>query len=308
MITRLFSKSKPINFIVVFFITLFAFALSYLKIQPELITFTTALQLITLFIVSYLSLLILNFISVKNKFVKRSNYDIILYAVFLLSIPLLLSNASIIFANCFVLLGLRRLISLHTPRDPEKKLFDAAFWFSIASMFYFWSILFFILIIILLIMYTSNVVKYWLIPLIGVITVFVLAVTFSVIYYGTFFSVFKSLPYVNFDYSIHNKPHTIVALTMLFSFGAWATIFYLNSVKAKKKSIRPVFKIIPIAAFIGFIIAVLAPQKNGSEFLFILGPLAIVISNYIENMEANWFKDVFLGLLVFVPFVLCLIN
>ena len=307
MITRLFSKSKPINFIAVFFITLLALLLSHLKILLEPKTITSVSSFVLLFIVTYLSLLVLNFISIKNKFVRGSSYDIILYAVFLLSIPLLLSNPYIIFANFFVLLGLRRLISLHTQRDLAKKLFDAAFWISVATIFYFWSILFFILILILLIMYTDNVVKHWLTPFVGVITVFVLAVTFSILYHGTFFTVFKSLPYVNFDYTIYNSPSVIIALTMLFSFGAWATIFYAKSVKGQKKSIRPVFKIIPIAVFIGFIIAVLAPQKNGSEFLFILGPLAIIISNYIESMESNWFKELFLGLLIFMPFILLLI-
>jgi len=235
MITRLFSKSKPINFIAVFFITLLALLLSHLKILLEPKTITSISSFVLLFIVTYLSLLVLNFISIKNKFVRGSSYDIILYAVFLLSIPLLLSNPYIIFANFFVLLGLRRLISLHTQRDLAKKLFDAAFWIS------------------------------------------------------------------------YNSPSVIIALTMLFSFGVWATIFYAKSVKGQKKSIRPVFKIIPIAVFIGFIIAVLAPLKNGSEFLFILGPLAIIISNYIESMESNWFKELFLGLLIFMPFILLLV-
>ena len=51
-------------------------------------------------------------------------------------------------------------------------------------------------------------------------------------------------------------------------------------------------------------IAAFAPQKNGSELLFLFAPLAVIITNYIETIEEKWFKELFLGLLVVIPIVL----
>lgn len=304
MIASIFSKSKPINFIIVFFITLLAFLLANLEDINKPIQLNNTLYLMVLFLASYTSILVLDFIVSKNKLTQNNNYEILLYALFLVAIPLSLSSGNIIFSNLFVLFGLRRLISLRTQKSMNKKLFDVAFWFAIAALFYFWSILFFVLILFTLLMYTDNKIKHWVIPFIGVATVFILAVSFSVVYYNNFFEVFKSLPITNLDFSSHNNLPFIIALTMLLSFGAWSSVFYIGEIKNKKKSFRPSFKIVLFAVIISFVIVVLAPEKNGSEFLFLFSPLAIIITNYIETMEVNWFKDVFLAILVLMPFVL----
>ncbi|GAA4233929.1 DUF6427 family protein [Postechiella marina] len=304
MIASIFSKSKPINFIIVFFITLLAFLLANLEDINKPIQLSNVLYLMVLFLASYISILMLDFIVSKNKLTQNNNYEILLYALFLVAIPLSLSSGNIIISNLFVLFGLRRLISLRTQKSMNKKLFDAAFWFAIAALFYFWSILFFVLILFTLLMYTDNKIKHWVIPFIGIATVFILAVSFSVLYYNNFFEVFKSLPITNLDFSTHNNLPFIIALTMLLSFGAWSSVFYIGEIKNKKKSFRPSFKIILFMVITSFAIVVLAPEKNGSEFLFLFSPLAIIITNYIETMEVNWFKDVFLAILVLVPFVL----
>lgn len=307
MITSIFSKSKPINFIIVFFITILAFFLANIKVIKETITTDYALYLGFLFFTSYISVLFLNFIVTKNKLTQNNNYEILLYALFLVAIPLSLSNNNIIFSNLFVLLGLRRLISLRSQKSVNKKLFDSAFWFAIAALFYFWSILFFALILFKLLMYTDNKVKHWVIPFTGALTVCVMATSFSIVYYDSFFEVFKSLPNTSFDFSPHNNISFIIAITMLLSFGSWASLFYIRDFKNKKKSFRPSFKTILFAVIVAFVIIVLAPDKNGSEFLFLFSPLAIIITNYVETMEENWFKEVFLAVLIIVPFALLLL-
>ena len=110
-------------------------------------------------------------------------------------------DKDILFANFFVLLGLRRVLSLRTPNHTKNKLFDAAFWFGIAALFYFWSILFFVLIFITLLLYTDNRIKNWIIPFVGLITVFVLFTSISIILYDDFFGLFNTSPAVSYNYN-----------------------------------------------------------------------------------------------------------
>lgn len=91
---------------------------------------------------------------------------------------------------------------------------------------------------------------------------------------------------------------------MLLSFGLWASLFYIKSLKGKKKAFRPSFKIVLFAVLIAFVIVVLAPNKTGSEFLFLFAPLAIIIANYIETIQEKWFKELFVLTLIGVPFIL----
>ena len=78
--------------------------------------------------------------------------------------------------------------------------------------------------------------------------------------------------------------------------------------KTKKEScLRPSYYVVLFAVLIGFLIIVFAPNKNGSEFLFLFAPLAIIIANYIEIIQEKWFKELFLFVIIIVPFVVLLL-
>jgi len=307
MITSIFSKSKPINFIIVFFITLLAFVLANLKLQNEPIVFSFIVEKIIIFSICYLSILTLNFIVGKNSLTHKSNFEILLYCLFLLMIPQTLLNDRIIVSNFFILLALRRILSLRSQISLKKKLFDASFWIAIAALFYLWAILFFILIFVILTLYTDNKAKNWIVPFAGLITVFLISTSYSVMVYDDFFEVFNISFKTSFDFSDYNSLKHIIAITILLSFGIWSSIFYLKSLKNKLKKFRPVFKAVFVMMLIAFSIVIIAPSKTGSEFLFLFAPLAIIITNYIEMIQEKWFKELFLIVLIVAPFILLML-
>ena len=307
MITSIFNKSKSINFIIIFFITLLAFLIAKMKLINETITFTIILKQLTLLLIVYASILLLNFIVSKNSLTKKNDYEILLFSLFLLFITQTTSHSFILISNFFVLLGLRRIMSLRSQKEVKKKLFDAALWIAIASLFYFWSILFFALILVSLILYTDSNFRHWIIPFTGVLTVYIIASVISFLFNGNFFELFNISSEVSYDFSQYNSLTYLVAITILLSFGIWSSFYYLKNIKNKKKASRSSFKIIIIAALIAFLIVIQSPNKGGSEFLFLFAPLAIIISNYIEIIQEKWFKEVFLLVLVFAPFILLML-
>lgn len=307
MITSIFSKSKPINFVIVFFITLLAFIFGRFGMPSEDVTALFLLKEVGLFCVCYASILLVNFIVSKNSLSRKSNYEILLFSLFLFILTQTTSNINILFSNFFVLLGLRRIISLRSQIQVNKKLFDAAFWFAIAALFYFWAILFFVLILVTLALYNDIKVNHWVIPFTSVASVFIIASAVSIVLYDTYFDTFKSLPETSFNFNSYNSASYIIAITILLSFGIWSSFFYINSIKEKKKAFRVSFKSILFSAVIGFAIVILAPVKDGSEFLFVFAPLAIVVANYVEIIQEKWFKETFLAVLIVLPFILLLL-
>ena len=307
MITSIFSKSKPINFIFVFFITLLAFVLANIKLQNEPIDFFFIIEKAAIFTVCYLSILILNFIVGKNNLTHKSNYEILLYCLFLLMIPQTFLNDRIIVSNLFILFALRRILSLRTQISLKKKLFDASFWIAIAALFYFWAILFFILIYAMLTLYTDNKIKNWIVPFTGVLVVFLVSICYSVIIYDDFFEALNFSFGTSLDFSNYNSLKYVIAITIVLSFGIWSSIFYLKSIKNQLKKIRPVYKAIFVMLLIAFSIVVIAPVKSGSEFLFLFAPLSIIVTNYIETIQENWFREVFLLVLIITPIALLML-
>jgi len=295
MITSIFSKSKPINFIIVFIIVSINEAITLLFIVKQL----------GLFIICYSSILLLNFIVTKNSLSNKSNYEILLFSLFLLAITQTTSNINVIFSNFFILLSLRRIISLRSQTEIKKKLFDAAFWIGIAAVLYFWAILFFILIILSLLLYTENkMINHWIIPFVSVATVFILMISLSIAFNDSFLGFFESSFQVSYNFSNYNSVKYLVSITMLLSFGIWSSLFYVKEIKQKKREFRASFYIILLAVLLAFLIVVFTPNKDGSEFLFLFAPLSIIITNYIEVMEEKWFKEIFLSVIILVPFIL----
>ncbi|MEW4922397.1 DUF6427 family protein [Algibacter sp. 2305UL17-15] len=307
MITSIFSKSKPINFIIVFFIIGLACAVAYFKIENNAINIGNALNVGGLFVVSYFSMLVLNFISSKNNLTRTNNFEILLYGLFLLLIPYATLNLSVILSNIFLLFSLRRIISLRSQKNVKKKLFDAAFWITVASLFYVWTILFFILMPIAVRLYTDNKIRNWIIPFAGSLSVLLIAYSVCVIIDFDLMAYVWNGFQLSFDFSSYNTVSFLVGLTLLLSFGVWSLFFYIKSINEKKKALRPALYIIMLVVIISFLVIVIVPQKTGSEFLFMFAPLAIIITNYIEIIKERWFKEVFLATLIIVPFILLLL-
>ncbi|MFL1010609.1 DUF6427 family protein [Flavisericum labens] len=307
MITSFFNKSKPVNFVIVFFITLLAFLMARIYTDGDTISASYIFKQAQLLFIAYASILLLNFIVAKHSLTKVNNYEILLFSLFFLTIVETTTSAKVLLSNFFILLAFRRIISVRSQRELKKKYFDAAFWVAIACLFYFWAILFFILILASLILYTENNIRHWIIPFLGVATVFVISVGCSILLYNNYFELLNNVMQVSFDFSSYNSVKFLVGITMLTSFGLWSLIFYIQNIKKKKKANRASFKVVVLSVFVGFLLVILTPQKNGSEFLFLFAPLALVISNYIEILEDKWFKEIFVAVLFLVPFVILML-
>ncbi|HZW62675.1 MAG TPA: DUF6427 family protein [Flavobacteriaceae bacterium] len=307
MITSIFSKSKPVNFLVVFVVILITFFVAEVKFSNPEFTPAFFLKKGSMFLLAFVSVLLLNFVVNKNSLTKKNNYEILLFSLFLLLIPQSVLGWKIMASNFFILLSLRRIISLRSQKEVIKKLFDAAFWIGIASVFYFWAILFVLVIIAALIFFSENRLRYWIIPFVALVAVLLLAICYSLVRYDSLFW-FSRLNYsIDFNYTSYNTLAYVIAITVLLSFGIWSSFFYLQNLKSKMKTLKPGFKIVLTTFLVAWALVIIAPQKNGNEFLFLFAPLAIIVTNYIETIKEKWFKEVFLATFIVIPAVLLML-
>lgn len=307
MITSIFSKSKPINFLSVLVITLVAFSIAKLKLVNITYSSSKILETIFQFIILYLSILIVDFITNKNSLTQKNDFEILIYSLLLLLIPQSLSNYKIIFANFFVLLALRRIISLRSGKSTKKKLFDAALLITIASLFNGYTLLFFALIYAKLFLYRDNELNHWLIPFIGLGTVFILGVSYSILMYGELTSVLPLAFDFNLDFTAYNATKIIIALSFLLVLSILGIFYYVKGINLHLKSLRPSFIIILVACIISIIIIIFATPKTGGELLYVFAPLSIIISNFLDRIKKPWLKETVLGFLFLLPIVLLLL-
>lgn len=301
MITSIFSKSKPINFIIVaVYVTLLFVITNYTLLFSDL---SNALMELLKLVITLFLVFLLDFIVVKNNLSQRNSYAIMTFGLLFGMFPEAMSNLDLLLSNLFVMLALRRLISLHSKLSIKKKLFDAGFWIAVAALFYFWAILFFALVIVALIYHSQNEFKNVIIPFAGIATVLVLFLMYNIVFFDVYFRPSDFKRYASLDFTAYNSKATILKLTVLFSSFIWTLIYYFRTLPDKNKKFKPSYFIIAWASILAVLVAVIAPLKNGSEYVFLFAPFSIIMAKYIEVITEKWFKEVFVALLIITPII-----
>jgi hypothetical protein len=269
--------------------------------------YNLALASIGKFLVVLFFVFLLDFIVSKNNLTKRNSFTIMTFGLLFAMFPEALKYSDLLFANLFVLFALRRLISLHSNLHIKKKLFDAGFWIMLATLFYFWSMLFFALVIVALIYHSQNDIKNTIIPFIGIVTVIVLLLVYNIIVHDTYIRPSNFERYASLDYTSYNSKSFIIKFTVLFTSFVWILIYFFRTLPDKNKKLRPSYFLIAWASIIALLVAIIAPAKNGSEFLFLFAPYSIIMANYIEVISERWFKEIFVVLLIITPIIALLL-
>ena len=303
MIASIFSKSKPINFIIVALFVTMLFASVNFKLVSQEFTASLALSTFSKYLVVLFLLFVLDFIISKNFLTQKNGYALMTFGLMFFVFPETLEDINIILASLFILFAMRRLISLHSKLNIKKKLFDAAFWIGVASIFYFWAIIFFIVVLIALVYFFQNDIKNVVVPFIGLLVLEILYVCYNIVFNDSYFGEKGYLETINFDYSVYNSKSMILALTIILSIFIWILIYYFKTIQDKSKKLRPSYLIIAWFGILALLLVVITNNKNGSEFIFLFAPFSLVMANYLELVSEKWFKEAIISLLLLVPIV-----
>ncbi len=297
MIASLFSKTRPINYALVL-IMLFSCFFLY-QFQVPTVNFTTGdlFSKIIVFLLLMLSFFLVNFISLKNALTQNDNYAILLFLVFILLFPSVLNNIKIVISNLFLLLALRRLISLKTLSSSKEKIFDASFWIFLSAIFHFWSILYIILVFISIIFHSGKEYKNWILPFVSFLCVWILYIATSLFLFGNY-SINKAVFQVSFNFFDFKDVYQNMALSLFVSisvlFFASQTIDYQN----KPLNMQSSYKQVYFAFLLAVGIYVFSANKSNDLLLYTFAPLAILGANMFEKMENTIYKEVSLYLLL----------
>jgi len=307
MISTFFNKAKPIHFVIVCAIVLVVFVVAKYYNLGSAFSIPLLIKQTILFLICLATIFVFDFLVSRNNLTKKNSYRILIFSLFIALLPETILNSKLLIANLFILLASRRIISLRSNKEIKKKLFDAAFWISIATLFYFWAILFYVMIIAGLILYRIVDIKNWIIPFTGTFTVAILGASYMILTSHDLMHYFNNQIGLSFDFSSLNSKGIIISSTIILSYGIWSLFYFIRRLKAKSKKSRPSFILVIFSAIIGLLVMAVAPRKNGSEFLFLFAPLAIIITNYLETISEKWFKETLLYGLVVTPILILLL-
>ena len=285
MITSIFNKSKPINLIIVSCIVVVWFL-----INRYLSGFEFSFNSIIVLLTALSSVIVIDFISKKNQLSAQNSFIILFFTLCFSFYWVNATNHQILFANFFILLALRKLISLKSFKNSNQKLFDATLWIAVASLFYFWSILFLILVYICIFIYASENYKHFLIPFVSLFVVYVIVNCCSLFFNESLYQYTNHSIEINFSTLFTAKNNLIIFILSLLLI---CSFIFLNSsiqlfIKKNKKS----YLLVTISVFISLIIFILNPEIE--VLLFVLFPVVILFSVVFEHFKKIWLQDIIL--------------
>lgn len=294
MITSVFKKSTPINYSLLILLVLCFFFLSQFQDTNWTNSLLEIGKKVGLLITIIGSFLLVNFISKKNGLTKNSAYPMFFYLLFLLVFPNLWNNYNLILANFFVLLAMRRLVSLQTLKAPKEKIFDASLWIFLAAFFNFWCILFLFVVYVSIIFHVSRDYRNWLIPFVALFITLILFVAYNLLLDPTAMDTYlKSISYdLKLDYFTNNYQN--MALSMFAVLSVFFVIPMIFSLTNRPLNLQASYKKLVITFFIGIIIFIISPNKSNDLLIFTFFPMAILSTNTIEFSQSKLQQEIIL--------------
>ena len=298
MIASVFGKTRPFNYLTIG-ILLFVFFITKNVIASETnVSLGHYLQEFLLFVVVFASSFLINFIALKNELTKTNNYALLLYFVFLLFFSSYFQNKNIIIANFFLLLALRRLISLKSMVSTKEKIFDASFWILIAALFHFWSLFYIVLVFIAIMLHVSRDYRNWVVPFIALVAVTLLFFLVNSFFDNSLLSSLLSKTYISFDFYYFENIYQRLAFALFTSLSLFAFVLQIFDIPNKALNMQSSHKTILFSFLLGIGIYIISANKNNGSLAFCFGPLAIIGANFIEKMESKWLKEIMVYALV----------
>lgn len=308
MIQSIFGKTKPINFIIVltflfFFYWLTQFVLFEKTYELGQIIFQTLVLTVLMF-----SFFLVNFIVKRNKMTGINSFAILLYVLLMVVFPETLTDNYAIGSSFFILLALRRLISMRSLKNIKLKIFDATLWTMAASLCYDWAVLYLLLVFIAIYIYEPKNIRNWLVPLAGIFTFFMISYTLSILAGKTDFL----LEHYKFELNLGSSRFTdfaksakrIVYLILISVVGLFSFLKLSKLGIGKIVSLR----LVALCFFIGVMLELLLSASGVHPLMLTFFPAVVFLTNYIESIKKANIKEIVLIISITVPFLVLMTD
>ena len=294
MITSFFKKSTPLNYSLLIISMLFFYFSYQFKLENGLNTLLLFFYKTGYLVLIATCFLIINFVVKRNSLTKDSSFAIFFYFIFLLFFPSIFNNPKVLIANFFLLLALRRLISLQTLKFPKEKIFDATFWILMASIFQFWIVLFILVVYASIIFHVSRDYRNWLIPFVSFFVFMVVFTLFSLFFDTHLLQNYAQSAVLDLNFYFFKNNFENLALSMYTVIIVFFWVPMLFATANRPLNIQASFKKLLLSLLISVLVFLLSSNKSSDLLLFSFFPFATLAASFIEYNNSKIQKEIIL--------------
>ncbi|MEA1786438.1 hypothetical protein U1E44_10070 [Arenibacter sp. GZD96] len=308
MISSVFGKTKPINYIIVLVFLFTFYSLVHFFLLDQQVTSAQFLTKTLVLAVLLFSVFLIHFIVSRNKITEGNSYAILFFAVLVVLFPESIADRNAILCNFFMLLAIRRIISIKSLKEVKHKVFDATLWILIASLFYDWALMYLVLVFIAIYFYDAKNIRNWTVPLVSVATFLLLIVAIMMLtgnqnflraHYvfslslpaGYFFDWVQSLKWMLYFLCMSSIGITVFSKTAKLGLGRIMML-----------------RLLVVFFYLGMMLHFLETENPGAPLMLTFFPAAIFLNNFIDTLKKPRIKELALTAFTLIPFLVFVWN
>lgn len=295
MLANFFGKSKPVNFIVLFALFLCYFLIGIFFKEFSINLFKELAWFIVLFAVY-------NFIIAKNQLTFDNSFAFLFLVLLIGFFRDTIAINTTFYASLTVLLFLRKVYSLQTNKKTFHKLFDGGLWLGISFLIEPYTAFFTVLLYASIYLHQRFTYQTLLIPVVGFIAPVLLYFTYCFWYDNTadFLALFQ-WKYA-FDISFYSQSKFVFSIVFISVFLLISLLLKTPKTLAISNKFKRSWILILIHLSISVLVLLLTEDKTGTEFLYVLFPVSIILANGLELFQKTIYADVILLLFLLASF------
>jgi hypothetical protein len=297
MLTSLFRKSTPISYALVLCTALLLFFIQYFNTSDTKIP--NQLYIMIGGLVLFFSMFTVNFIIKKNGLSRDSGFAILFFLLLVLFFPAVFTDPNLLLANCFILLAMRRLLSLTSMKATREKIFDASLWIFVAALFHFWAISFILLVFVSLFFNVSRDYRNWILPFIAFFGVAVLFAIYHFTFSTSAWEEIKSQSLTNINLNFLVIENHDLAFYTYIGLAAFFFLSMVGTLSRRPQQVHSGFKKCMAWLVMAFIVFVLSPHKQNTQLIFTVAPLAIISTAFVEYyFQSKWKSEIIIWIVL----------
>lgn len=309
MLTSFFSNSKPIQY----FLLSALFVVGYfMLVYFGYLAGTNVRSLWEYLFIAALGvflLLLLDFIIRKNGITQPNTYALFFFTFGLLLVLNNHTSPQEMLTLLFVLLALRRIISIKSSKNIEKKILDTSLYLSIASYFEVWILLLFVFLYLAIFQKNDSNWRFYFMPLVGIFVFVVLYTTGFLILQKPEVPFYIWTGTFDLHLTVFENDKSLVLPSIILTSLLLAIGYRLATLQRLQKKEKKMAYLIIVYAVISFCIYLFSANVQ-IAFTLVLPASAILLANAIEAKGRSfksvsfWAREVFLWGWLLLPFVL----
>ncbi|MCM4167847.1 hypothetical protein KCTC52924_01339 [Arenibacter antarcticus] len=306
MISTIFGKTKPINYIILLvFLFGFYWFVHLVMFQRTYVLEQLLGHLVILGCLMF-SIFLVNFITRRNKITGSNSLSILFYTLLIVVFPEVLLDSNAIFCSFFILLAVRRLLSLRSLKNIKLKIFDATLWIMVSSLFYDWAIMYLLLVFVAIYFYQPKNIRNWIVPFVAIFTMFIIMMATLALINNPYYL----LDHYNFKLDISSDYFTDIGvgsylffyILIVFLSGFIGYIKLGNVGLGKLVSMRLVLYLF----LIGLAVYFLKSSSDNHPILITFFPAVVFTASYVESIKRDRIKELVLLAIIMLPFIVLL--